>query len=437
MRCAVTTASSAVRRRVDRPRRLHQSVRSAQPIHLAQAVQSTHYELVLKLLFGVGSVRIALGILCSLPFFVLASAPAEERGAEHREYRSGRDSHHDDDRRESHDRRDDVRSKYQHDRWHDRSKYEHRRHEESHRSESRHRVEEYRHESSQRSGLHELSRSVNSELLDIAGAIRSLDQSYYYSGFRNGNHAWVAGSSYLEPSRLDRLEIRRLEQRIEELERRRRVEHDHREERHERAVCETCVSIDWRAGEKLDAERRGRAHIDRRGHLHLTGGSVVLRHGADDLVAACRESNELAVEAVFVAATDDARGPARILSCSTDASTRNFTLGQEGDRLVFRLRTTETDENGTKPEVSLVKIEPGKRFHVVVSYRPGRVVCHLNGEQVMATGAVEGTFANWTEQSIVLGDELDGDRDWAGKIERFSLRSCIDEHGRRGDRDER
>ena len=44
-------------------------------------------------------------------------------------------------------------------------------------------------------GLKAVSQSVNGELLDLACAFRSLDQSYSYSGLRTPG-AWVAGSKF-------------------------------------------------------------------------------------------------------------------------------------------------------------------------------------------------------------------------------------------------
>lgn len=270
------------------------------------------------------------------------------------------------------------------------------------------------------SGLHALSRSVDAELLELAAAIRSLDQSYSYKGFRNKNHAWVAGSSFLQNS----VQIRELRARLRAIEFRR--EQESRDEDCEDESGDCCGGFTWRAGQPLDGKRRGRCSDPADGPLALAHGSFVVGgDAAAQITTACRASNELTIEAVFTPKSDKARGPSRIVSLSTDSGSRNFTLGQEGDRLVLRLRTTETGENGTDPEVSLVRLVPGRRHHVVVTYRPGRIVCQLNSEHVLETGAVEGTFANWSEQHLVLGDELSGERDWAGTLESFAIYDCV------------
>jgi outer membrane protein assembly factor BamB len=90
---------------------------------------------------------------------------------------------------------------------------------------------------------------------------------------------------------------------------------------------------------------------------------------ADGLIACKDRDGNLAVFSVAPRAvtevaftTDDARqtGPARILTFSSDPYHRNFTLGQEGDRVVFRLRTPETGENGMNPETTIGRrVGPG------------------------------------------------------------------------------
>lgn len=44
-------------------------------------------------------------------------------------------------------------------------------------------------------GLGQLRDSLNEEMVDVAKAVRSLDQSYSIQGYSSG-HAWTAGSSY-------------------------------------------------------------------------------------------------------------------------------------------------------------------------------------------------------------------------------------------------
>jgi hypothetical protein len=183
------------------------------------------------------------------------------------------------------------------------------------------------------------------------------------------------------------------------------------------------VSPQGKALRTCRVKARGRAIFGRWESMDVDDGAFLAVDGNGPLLTACRKSNELTVEATIVPDSLDQDGPARIVSFSRDARNRNFTLGQSGDKLVFRLRTPRTGDNGTKPEVTLAKLAAGKRHHVVVSYRPGRLLCVVNGEQTRYTAKVKGTFRNWEPMQLIFGDEYADGRDWQGRIEGVAIYS--------------
>ncbi|MCH2585004.1 MAG: hypothetical protein MK138_09570, partial [Planctomycetes bacterium] len=67
---------------------------------------------------------------------------------------------------------------------------------------------------------------------------------------------------------------------------------------------------------------------------------------ASRLVESIRRSGALSIEAWVRPANKSLDGPVRIVTLSRDSTNRNFTLGQEKDRYVVRLRTTNTSSNG-------------------------------------------------------------------------------------------
>ncbi len=69
-----------------------------------------------------------------------------------------------------------------------------------------------------------------------------------------------------------------------------------------------------------------------------------------------RETSQFTFSATVATADTKQTGPARIISISKDPSSRNFTIGQEGTDLVFRLRTPLTGVGGTKPEIIVSNI---------------------------------------------------------------------------------
>ena len=91
--------------------------------------------------------------------------------------------------------------------------------------------------------------------------------------------------------------------------------------------------------------------------------------------------NELTVEAWAAPADLTQTGPARIVSYSSNADARNFTLGQHYKELVFRLRTPVSGLNGTQPalrtEDAPVSLSTG---HFVVTFRDGMETLYVNGQ---------------------------------------------------------
>lgn len=173
-----------------------------------------------------------------------------------------------------------------------------------------------------------------------------------------------------------------------------------------------------------NVKRRGLARLDHDYRLLLSGGAAVT-DDATGLLEACKASNRLTVEALVLPDNHEQGGPARIVSFSTDSGLRNFTLGQEKDKLIFRLRTPATGNNGTNPQTELCPVRLDAPSHVVVTYEPGRLVCYLNGEPVLNTDRVKGDFSNWTPQHLVMGDEHNGERDWRGTLESVAIYSRV------------
>ena len=166
---------------------------------------------------------------------------------------------------------------------------------------------------------------------------------------------------------------------------------------------------------------RGRARLNHDHAMVLTGGAFLVKDADESLLKASKQSHQLTVEAVIRSDHLNQGGPARIVSFSSSALSRNFTLGQERENLIFRLRTPKTGENGYQPEVTLCKIEPGKSLHVAVTYRPGELAAYVDGHEVYRGRRVQGDFSNWEPHHLLFGDEFDGQRDWSGTLEGVAI----------------
>ena len=179
----------------------------------------------------------------------------------------------------------------------------------------------------------------------------------------------------------------------------------------------------WRQGLDAQLKKWGKAAIEADGTMQLSEGAFVVEGVSDALLEACKKTSELTIEADLTVHNVKQIGPKRIVTFSKDFVSRNFTLGQQGEDLVLRLRTPQTDANGTNPEVKLFRLQAGEPVHVLVSYRAGRLVCYRNGEQVLDTDRVKGDFSNWEPQHLVLGNEWSRQRDWSGSLRRVAIYS--------------
>ena len=142
------------------------------------------------------------------------------------------------------------------------------------------------------------------------------------------------------------------------------------------------------------------------------------------------ETGEFAIEAWVVPANVTQEGPARIVSYSAGANTRNFTLGQTLYNYDYLLRTSQTDQNG-QPALSTAdaaEVLQASLQHVVVNYDSvnGRQI-FVNGEYTRDVDATEsGSFAEWNDTyAFVLGNEVSGDIPWAGTIRMAAIHNRV------------
>lgn len=131
----------------------------------------------------------------------------------------------------------------------------------------------------------------------------------------------------------------------------------------------------------------------------------------------------LTIEAWLASTKDNQFGPARIVTYSQDPLHRNFSLGQHGNDLVFRMRTAHTHPTGISQPITAANVFTAKqRQHVVVSYDFSNCQIYVNGKLQAQSDALTGDFSNWdADYPLLLGNERTGDRPWLGRIEQLTL----------------
>ncbi len=109
-------------------------------------------------------------------------------------------------------------------------------------------------------------------------------------------------------------------------------------------------------------------------------GSLLESGPAEKITDAVGPDSRFSVEARFRTLSLQQTGPARIITVSTNPDERNFTLGQEMDALVFRVRTPAAGWNGSR--IALVQknaLKDTSIHHIVVSFDHGLVRMVLDG----------------------------------------------------------
>lgn len=173
----------------------------------------------------------------------------------------------------------------------------------------------------------------------------------------------------------------------------------------------------------LEMQHEGPNRLTPRGLL-LRGGRTRVPNIGETLRDAFMASNTWSLMVDFETRGLDQQGPARILSFSRDAGNRNFTLGQQGDQLVLRLRTPATGKNAIQPEVTLLRLQANTRYRVVLTYTSDTLTLFHNGQETALPG-ITGDFRNWDPYEFVLGNEANDDRPWSGILNAFHLQNVL------------
>ena len=152
-------------------------------------------------------------------------------------------------------------------------------------------------------------------------------------------------------------------------------------------------------------------------------GSTTASKKLSDLIKA---TGEYTVEAWVAPANVVQEGPARIVSYSAGTAARNFTLGQTQYNYDFLQRSSTTDGNG-EPALSTADADEDLQAtlqHVVMTFDP------INGRRIYVNGVftddmdpvAPGNLTEWDDTfALVLGNEVSGDRQWAGQVRMLAI----------------
>ena len=179
-------------------------------------------------------------------------------------------------------------------------------------------------------------------------------------------------------------------------------------------------------GKPLDLKIENPKNVRRtKGTLEVRGKTLIRSDKpAAKVFNAVRRSGEITIEAWVRPANAKQDGPARMVTLSGGSSERNFTLGQEGDKVDVRLRTTKTSGNGIPSLNSPGRSLAPRLTHIVYTRnRGGRTRLFLSGKQQVEK-RVPGAMANWNgKYRLALANELSSDRPWLGTFHLVAIYS--------------
>ena len=147
-------------------------------------------------------------------------------------------------------------------------------------------------------------------------------------------------------------------------------------------------------------------------------GKIISDLPAEPLYNQMLSGSGLTLEVRAAPSSTDQFGPARIVSYSLDSSRRNFMLGQDQQNLIMRLRTSITDRNGVYPHMKVNDVfNSTDPYHIMVTYDFSEQRIYVNGKIRAENTIPGGDFSNWDPSYfLVLGNEVNGERPWAGRL---------------------
>ena len=163
------------------------------------------------------------------------------------------------------------------------------------------------------------------------------------------------------------------------------------------------------------------------GGVSFDAQTIIASSGpATKIIQASQDTDELTVEVWVKPANLIQAGPARLVSVSANPSNRNFTIGQDTDFWIMRVRTPMTGNNGSgggsqfntfsgTAETRLTHLVFTRDFLETDTF-------YVDGVESEIRFDVGGDFSNWNSgYRLGIGGELDNSRQWLGEIHRVAI----------------
>lgn len=132
-------------------------------------------------------------------------------------------------------------------------------------------------------------------------------------------------------------------------------------------------------------------------------------------------SDEMTLDLIYTPAVDNQSGPAAIVSYGNTATNRNFTFGQSNKAYDFKLRTSNSGNDGTPAVTSGNVLTANGAEHVVIAYDQSAIRVYRNGA-LDKTLTRTGTLDTWDQtMPFVLANEYTSNKSWTGKLSYLAI----------------
>jgi hypothetical protein len=159
------------------------------------------------------------------------------------------------------------------------------------------------------------------------------------------------------------------------------------------------------------------------GYVDIDGARFIVDRPITEIAEALEGAAGLTVEAWVRPRDDTQDGPARILTISEDVDSRNLTLGQEGDVFECRLRRVGAESGDPYVVSADGSVAGGSLQHVVLTRAAdGATQFYVDGVPSGDAESHPEAIGDWDlTLRLLVGNENDGTRPWAGEIHLIAI----------------
>jgi hypothetical protein len=157
--------------------------------------------------------------------------------------------------------------------------------------------------------------------------------------------------------------------------------------------------------------------------MELSGGAFRVSAGQSrKFCQQARKTGVIFVELLMSPHRQKTDGVVVVVGLFGEDSPSNFEITQRDDQLWLKLVTRMHAERPVRAKLG--SVEPEAATHVLLFYVAAapndKLYCYRDGKLSFSED-YDGGFSNWSDQQIVFGNDLSGQRPWRGTIAKAAL----------------